>query len=103
MARVPKKRNGLSDSLRYTLQCFVFLDDTRKLAHLHSLLTRFGNLSCVHVACTKSAEGKTSNAEQERKNKHISDMLSCVCDLVDSRSSNNEHTAIAHKLTSIQN
>jgi len=101
VARVPRKRTNLSDSLKYTIQCFVFLDDPRRFVHLDSLLTRFGNVSCIHVACTETAEKKkaASNAEHERTNQQLSDMLGRVCDVVNARSSSD--SIIARKLLSL--
>ena len=103
VVRVPRKRTNLSDSLKYTIQCFVFLDDARRFVHLDSLLTRFGNISCIHVACTETVEKKkgTSHAEQERTNQQLSDMLGRVCDVVNARSSSSSGSIIARKLLSL--
>jgi len=67
VARIPNKLEQeelvLSDEERravvrsFTMQCFIFLDDSRRLNHLDSLLTRFANhLSRVVLASTESSE-----------------------------------------------
>jgi hypothetical protein len=67
VARIPNKLEQeelvLSDEDRravvrsFTMQCFIFLDDSRRLNHLDSLLTRFANhLSRVVIASTESSE-----------------------------------------------
>lgn len=66
VVRIPKKRSPAdvllseedNDLVRaYTIQCFVFIDDSRRLVHLDSLLTRFANnLSRVVISSTENAE-----------------------------------------------
>ena len=55
--RLPRKRvDGHGDRVCFTLEHYVFLDDRRRFTNLDALLTRLGNVDCVHVACTESAD-----------------------------------------------
>lgn len=70
VARIPKnleqdewvmsEENSRTVVRSFTMQCFIFLDDSRRLNHLDSLLTRFANhLSRVVIASTESSEVNT--------------------------------------------
>mmetsp|Transcript_37904 Transcript_37904/g.83100 ORF Transcript_37904/g.83100 Transcript_37904/m.83100 type:complete len:957 (+) Transcript_37904:144-3014(+) len=88
--RTPRKRTGLSDPIRYSLQHYVFLDDRRRFTNLDALLTRLGLVECVHVSCTENAEANASRNNSAskaaaRRAKEVSDLLEKLCGVIDSR------------------
>jgi hypothetical protein len=56
VARIPRKRLDCTDSVKYTLQYFSFLDDRRRFTNLDALLTRLSPVSVVHLSSIESAE-----------------------------------------------
>ena len=55
-ACIPKKRNGLEDSIRFTIIHFSFFDDSRNFSNLNSLLNRLGNVGAAYVASTDNVK-----------------------------------------------
>ena len=55
-ACLPRKRNGLEDTVRFSLVHYSFYDDARAFTNLDALLNRLGNLNLVAIGCTETIE-----------------------------------------------
>jgi DNA mismatch repair protein MSH2 len=88
-ARIPRKRTGYDDPVKYTLQYFSFLDDKRRFTNLDSLLTRLSPVKVVHVGCNESIKLNSSsssmNKSQQLRSQEISDLLSKVATVINTR------------------
>jgi hypothetical protein len=54
--RKPRARNDQTDSIKFTIEYFTFLDDRRMFTNLDALLTRLAPVASIHLGCTESIE-----------------------------------------------
>jgi hypothetical protein len=51
-----RPRNDHSDTVKYTIEYFTFLDDRRMFTNLDALLTRLAPVGSINIACTENVE-----------------------------------------------
>ena len=88
VVRSPHRRTEISETTRYKLEYFAFLDDRRSFANVDKLLTRLSPVGTVYVACTESPDAAGSNkggGGGKRAAAEVSELLSKLCGVLESR------------------
>jgi DNA mismatch repair protein MSH2 len=90
-ARLPRRREHSDDAIRYTIQYFNFLDDSRRFTNLDALLTRLSPVGVVHITSTENGKvtqekSDDSNNIQLKRARDISKLLEKLAAVINSRS-----------------